>query len=375
MTALPLREALGGVYRGRRVVVTGHTGFKGSWLATWLAELGAEVTGYALPPPTAPSHFEAARTASRLAHVEGDVRDVARLEETLRRARPEVVFHLAAQSKVRESYRDPLGTLGTNVLGTANVLDVARRLGGVALVLVTSDKCYENREWLFSYREDDALGGHDVYSASKAAAELVASSFRRSFFEGRRGVATARAGNVIGGGDFAEDRIVPDAIRALLANERLRVRNPNATRPWQHVLEPLSGYLALGARLLSPDAAERASFSEAFNFGPRTESAHAVRDVVEGVFARWGGASGGWDDASDPSAPHEASLLSLSIEKARRTLGWEPRWGFSETLARTVDWYRAFAKGDDMAAFTVRQIEAYERCEGYENARPSGGGA
>lgn len=352
-------------YHGRRVLLTGHTGFKGSWLALWLAELGAEVTGYALPAPTEPSLFETARVASCLRHHEADVRDRDTLERVWREARPDIVFHLAAQPLVRESYRDPLTTIETNVLGTANLLELARAAREpLAVVVVTSDKCYENREWVHGYRETDPMGGHDVYSMSKGAAELVVGSYRRSFMDpaGRGGkapvaLASVRAGNVIGGGDWALDRIVPDCVRALAADRPIAVRNPDAVRPWQHVLEPLSGYLALGARLLADDAAERARFADAWNFGPHLANARPVRDLAESVVERWG--RGAWYDASDPTSPHEATLLRLAIDKAQALLGWSPRWDFDTTIARTIDWYRAHEGGEDMAAWCRRQIADY----------------
>jgi CDP-glucose 4,6-dehydratase len=356
-------EAWAAALRNRRVLVTGHTGFKGGWLCAWLDALGAEVTGYALPPPTEPNIFDAARVGELVRHVEGDVRDARRLGEVWREARPEIVFHLAAQSLVRESYREPLATLETNFNGTAHVLELARRSPDpLALVVVTSDKCYENREWVYGYREDDAMGGHDVYSMSKGASELLVSSYRRSFFgdgaTNQVACATARAGNVVGGGDWSADRIVPDCVRAATADQPIAVRNPRAVRPWQHVLEPLSGYLRLGARLLSADGDERRRFSEAWNFGPEVGNTRAVGELVGAFVARWGGASR-WQDAADPAAPHEASLLRLSIDKAYARLGWSPRWGFDETVARTVEWYRAFYAGEDVRELCRRQIADY----------------
>ncbi len=350
------------VYRGRRVLVTGHTGFKGSWLSLWLSELGARVTGLALPPPTSPSHFELARVGPLIQHREGDIRDRDLVASVLREARPEIVFHLAAQSRVRESYRDPLTTLTTNFLGTANLLDAVRAADGEppAIVVVTSDKCYENREWPFGYRENDALGGHDPYSMSKAATELLVSSFRRSFFP-ESPLATARAGNVIGGGDFTPDRIVPDCVRAWSRGEALRVRNPDAIRPWQHVLEPLSGYLTLGSRLLLEPKEGRRTLSDAWNFGPAEDTARTVRDVIDGLAAFWKpDRACDWETLPADRALHEAGLLRLSIDKARFGLSWSPRWSFEETLGRTAAWYTAFFANQDLRKASIVQIEEYQ---------------
>ncbi len=366
--AVPSREELRRTYAGKRVLVTGHTGFKGGWLALWLRELGAEVTGYALAPDPMPSLFLAAAVERACRHVVADVRDLARLRAVVSEVRPDFAFHLAAQPLVRRSYEEPVLTVETNVLGTAHLLEAVRQAGRpCAVVVVTSDKCYENREWLWGYREDEPMGGHDVYSMSKGVAELVTASWRRSFFPPARldrhgiAVASARAGNVVGGGDWAKDRIVPDAIAALAAGRPIPVRNPDGVRPWQHVLEPLGGYLLLGARLAASEPAEaRARFCEAWNFGPRTEDARPVRAVVDAVVAAWG--SGRWEDRRDPNAPHEAGLLRLSVEKAQARLGWAPRWRFEETFRRTVEWYRAVHAGaspDALVALCVRQIEEY----------------
>jgi CDP-glucose 4,6-dehydratase len=361
-TVVELRRA----YAGKKVLLTGHTGFKGSWLALWLRELDAEVTGYALAPDPMPSLYLAAGVERACRSVIADVRDVERLRTVVREVRPELVFHLAAQPLVRPSYEQPLETLQTNVLGTAHVLEALRREPRpCAVVIVTSDKCYENRERSEGYREGEPMGGHDVYSMSKGAAELVVASYRRSFFPPARlaehgiAIASARAGNVVGGGDWAKDRIVPDCIAALAARRPMPVRNPSAIRPWQHVLEPLGGYLLLGARL-APGAEGRTRFCEAWNFGPRTEDARPVRDVVEALITAWG--SGRWEDRHDPAAPHEAGLLRLDVAKAEALLGWKPRWRFEETLRRTVEWYRAFHGGagpDALAALCRRQIAEY----------------
>jgi CDP-glucose 4,6-dehydratase len=363
----PAEAELASAYRGKRVLVTGHTGFKGGWLTLWLAELGAEVTGYALAPDGAPCLFEAAGVGRACRSVIGDVRDAPRVRDLVREVRPDVVFHLAAQPLVRRSYEAPLETLETNVVGTANVLEAVRHAGRpCACVVVTSDKCYDNREWVFGYREDDPMGGHDVYSMSKGAAELVVASWRRSFFPPRRlaqhgvALATARAGNVVGGGDWAKDRIVPDAIAALAARRPVPVRNPDAIRPWQHVLEPLGGYLLLAARLAGAGTDRREAFCEAWNFGPRGEDARPVRAVVDALVEAWG--EGSWEDRRDPSAPHEAGTLRLAIDKAQARLGWSPRWRFEETFARTAEWYRRFHEGaspDALADLCRAQIRRW----------------
>lgn len=335
------------IYAGKRVLVTGNTGFKGSWLTQWLRMLGAEVFGYALEPPTSPSLFEQLGLADEIRHELADVRDRERLTAFVAEARPDAVFHLAAQPIVRTAYEQPVETVEVNTMGTANLLEAVRSLGApVAVVVITTDKCYENREWEFGYRENDAMGGHDVYSASKGAAELLVASWRSSFFPPSRladhGVrlASVRAGNVIGGGDWARDRILPDCIRALLDERAIELRNPAATRPWQHVLEPLAGYLHLAARMLDPDIepARKAPLCSGFNFGPQVTSNRPVSTLTDRVVEVWG--SGSWKDVSDPGAVHEANLLHLSTDKAFGVLGWTPRWGFDETVEETVGWYR-----------------------------------
>lgn len=358
------RRLFGGAYAGRKVFITGHTGFKGSWLCEWLLKLGAHVTGYSLPPPTQPALFEQLALAGRVQHLEGDIREAARLTPALRAAQPDFIFHLAAQPLVRESYRTPVETYATNVMGTIHVLEAARSLTRpCALVCVTTDKCYENKEWVHGYREEDPLGGHDPYSSSKAAAEIAIAAWRRSFFlDHTVKVASARAGNVIGGGDWAADRIVPDCVRALRRREAIAVRNPRATRPWQHVLEPLSGYLWLGALLAQPALGRVPPdrLAGAFNFGPGHDANRCVAELVEEVLKHW---RGKWADRSEPAAVHEANLLQLTTDKANALLGWAPVWGFEEAVRETIRWYQA-ARGNANPAMlrklTRSQIADYE---------------
>jgi CDP-glucose 4,6-dehydratase len=365
-----MSQMFGNRYRGRRVLVTGHTGFKGSWLAEWLLALGAEVIGYSLSPPTSPALFVQLGLEGRLQHILGDVRDLAALAKVVRDAEPEFVFHLAAQPIVRTSYAQPVETYATNVMGTVNLLEAVRLADRpCSVVVITTDKCYENREWVHSYREEDALGGYDPYSSSKGCAELVVSAYRRSYFSGKDSrvhVASARAGNVIGGGDWAPDRIVPDCIRALQLGEPIIVRNKHATRPWQHVLEPLSGYLWLGACLSLPELAPQGSrlLASAFNFGPAITANRSVAKLVEEILQLW---PGRWEDCSDPRAMHEASLLNLATDKAYHVLGWRPVWGFETSIEKTVNWYRDRAEtsrsGDAdrrMLVLTRGQIADYQ---------------
>lgn len=353
-------------WRGRRVFLTGHTGFKGSWLSLWLQSLGAEVHGFALAPPTSPALFDAADVASGMESTLGDVRDAGAVRDAMARARPEVVLHLAAQPLVRLSYAEPVETFATNVMGTVHVLDAARRTPGVrAIVNVTTDKCYENREWVWGYREDEPMGGHDPYSSSKGCSELATAAWRRSFFSGDAGpfLASARAGNVIGGGDWAVDRLVPDTLRAFDRAERVVLRHPDATRPWQHVLEPLRGYLLLAQRL----ADEGRAFAQAFNFGPAEDDAKPVRWIVERIAARWGGDAAWSLDAGD--RVHEAGWLKLDASRAAHALGWRPRWPLPVALDRIVDWHRAWRAGtgarelclDDIAAYTAATTRSTER--------------
>ncbi len=349
-------EPFGGAYRGCRVLVTGHTGFKGAWLCEWLLGLGARVGGIALAPNTEPSLFAQLGLEKRVEHHVQDIREAGAVAAIIREFQPEFLFHLAAQPLVRLSYEEPVETWETNVLGTIHVLEALRPAGqACAAVFITTDKCYENREWLYAYREVDALGGHDPYSSSKAGAEIAIAAWRRSFFaKGAVKIASARAGNVIGGGDWALDRIVPDSMRALARGESIPVRNKHATRPWQHVLEPLGGYLWLAARLAGP---EPGPLCDAFNFGPNLDSNRTVAQLVAEILKH---RPGKWEDRSDPRAPHEASLLNLSIEKAFHLLHWSPVWNFEETIARTTDWYSEVEKaGDTAAALTRGQIEAY----------------
>lgn len=342
-------------YQGKTVWVSGHTGFKGAWLAEWLLELGATVHGYALPPNTQPALFDALGLARRLHHEVNDLRDAAAVRRSVANAQPDFVFHLAAQPLVRLSYSDPVGTYATNVMGTVHVLDALRDLPKpCAAVLITTDKCYENREWVHGYREEDPLGGHDPYSSSKAAAEIAIASYRRSFFKNHPvKIASARAGNVIGGGDWAKDRIVPDCIRALQNNQPIPVRNKVATRPWQHVLEPLSGYLWLAACLTAESRPLKADLRSAFNFGPTFESNRTVAELVKELLKHW---PGRWEDKSDPQAVHEAGLLQLAIDKAHALLGWRPVWEFPAAIEQTVQWYRA---AGDKQALTGQQINEY----------------
>ena len=352
---------------GRRVLLTGHTGFKGSWLTLWLLILGAEIWGYALEPERARSlfrdlvldHESGNADWGHLHHRLGDLRDLVALQRVVDDAQPEVVLHLAAQPVVRRSYHDPLGTWATNVQGSLHLLEALRLLKHrCAVVMVTTDKVYVNKEWFYGYREEDRLGGHDPYSASKAAAELAIASWRASFCgtgshqTPHLAIATARAGNVIGGGDWAEDRIIPDAMRALAAAEPIQVRRPEATRPWQHVLEPLGGYLLLAEQLASGGHA----FASAFNFGPALEANRPVRELVDSALQHW---PGHWQDLSDPDAPHEAGRLHLQIDKAHHQLGWRPRWEFATTVERTVSWYKAVHEGASALDCCLADLAAY----------------
>jgi CDP-glucose 4,6-dehydratase len=345
---------------GKRVFVTGHTGFKGAWLALMLSRLNARATGYALEPPTEPNLFTLGNVADHIDDMRGDVRDLETLMTAMQAVAPEIVIHMAAQPLVRESYADPVGTYATNVMGAVNVLEAARKTESVRLVLVvTTDKCYENRDWVWGYRETDALGGRDPYSNSKACAELVASAYRDSFFRARKNVRiiSARAGNVVGGGDFAADRIVPDALRAFVAGRPLKVRNPKAVRPWQHVLEPLAGYLSLIEKAMTASPERADDFDGGFNFGPGPASEQSVESLLTHFISAWG-LEARWEKDGDQH-PHEARLLRLDTAKARETLGWTPLLDFEQTTQWTAQWYRAFVDKADVLETTLRQVDRY----------------
>jgi CDP-glucose 4,6-dehydratase len=349
-------------WRGKRVFLTGHTGFKGAWISIWLTELGAEVWGYALDPPTEPSLYEKAGLASRIHSMFGDIRDRESLKRALETAKPEFIIHMAAQPLVRLSYEEPLLTYETNVMGTANLLETVRGCDSIrAVVLVTTDKCYENKEWDWGYRENEPLGGYDPYSSSKACAEIVAAAYRSSFFNpkdyGRThnvAIATARAGNVIGGGDWAKDRLVPDIVKAIGEGRKVLIRSPESIRPWQYVLEPLAGYLLLAENLYTKGV----EYAEAWNFGPYDSDAKPVGWIVEQLYKRWPGAPGFEFDTAPK--PHEASYLKLDCSKAISRLGWKPTWNLGTALEKIVDWNLAYGRGVDMYAMTVKQIKEFE---------------
>ncbi len=360
-TAPPRGTVDPGFWRGRRVLITGHSGFKGAWLALWLQSLGARVTGFSVNGATQPSLFELARVGEGVESIEGDVCDPEAIVAAMASVAPEVVIHLAAQSLVRRSFTEPVATFRTNVIGTVNLLDAVRRHGDDvrSVVIVTTDKCYENREWEWGYREDEPMGGHDPYSSSKGCAELVTAAYRRSFFSDAAGpqVASARAGNVIGGGDWGEDRLVPDVMRAALAGGSVRVRNPNSIRPWQHVLNPLSGYLVLAQAVWNgPEHAH------GWNFGPPEEEAQTVGWVLRRIAELWPGELR-WS-VDDGPHPHEAGYLKLDSSRARTRLGWCPPVGLETALASIVEWYDALREGADMHAVTMRQIEAFQPIRG-----------
>ncbi|MBI4823542.1 MAG: CDP-glucose 4,6-dehydratase [Nitrospirae bacterium] len=344
-----------GLYKGKTVLVTGHTGFKGSWLAIWLTSLGAKVIGYSLYLPSKPCNFTVSNIQKHITHIEGDIRNINRLKEVFLEYSPDIVFHLAAQPIVRRSFKEPALTFGTNVLGTVNVLECIRVTPSVkSAVIITSDKCYKNNEWLWGYRENDILGGDDPYSASKACAEIASHAYIKSFFNGRRAhISTARAGNVIGGGDWAGDRVIPDCVRAWSLGEEAIIRSPEATRPWQHVLEPLSGYLWLGVELYKSDRLH----GEAFNFGPTTETDKPVRELVETFLTFWGKAK--WKYIASAKTK-ESTLLKLSCDKALSLLEWHAVLPFKETVRLTAEWYKAYySNNKDMFGFCLKQIKSY----------------
>lgn len=348
-------------WAGKRVLMTGHTGFKGSWLSLWLQEMGADVVGYALAPPTNPSLFAVARVGEGMHSIIADIRDLPTLSAAIAEHHPEIVFHLAAQPLVRRSYEQPVETYATNVMGTVHVLEAIRQTAGVrAVVNITTDKCYENREWIWGYRENEPMGGYDPYSNSKGCAELVTAAYRSSFFNpaehAKHGVAlaSARAGNVIGGGDWAKDRLIPDIIGAFLERHPAIIRNPQAIRPWQHVLEPLSGYLMLAERLWN----DGPGFAEGWNFGPNAEDAKPVEWIVQRLAGTW--SNGVTWSIDSGNHPHEENCLKLDISKAHSKLNWHPRWNLETSLQRIVDWYLAYQRGDNMRELTLDQIAQYQ---------------
>lgn len=347
-------------WQGKRVFMTGHTGFKGAWLSLWLQQMGAVVKGYSLPAPTTPNLFEEAQIGAEMSTEEGDIRDFTHLRRVMLEFKPEIVFHMAAQPLVRLSYDEPIETFSTNVMGTVNLLEAVRQVGGVkAVVNITSDKCYENREWVWGYREDEPMGGYDPYSSSKGCAELVSSSYRQSFFnknkydEHRCALASVRAGNVVGGGDWADDRLLPDILRAFSDGKKAEIRSPYAIRPWQHVLEPLFGYLMVAEHLYEYGS----EFAEGWNFGPNDNDAKPVEWIVDQMTHLWG------DDAqwcfSGDEHPHEAHYLKLDCSKAKMRLNWYPVWGLSTTLEKIVNWQKAWLQGEDMHQYTLNEIREY----------------
>lgn len=362
ITNIPLEDWFE-TYKGRKVFVTGHTGFKGSWLCLLLQKLGADVYGYALEPPTHPSLFEEAEIEKRIHSTIGDIRNYDLLLKILQRVQPEIIIHMAAQPLVRESYKNPRETYEINVMGTVNLLDACRQIKSVrAIVNVTTDKCYENKEWHWGYRENEPMGGYDPYSNSKGCSELVTSSFRNSFFNPSKyadhgvALASARAGNVIGGGDWADDRLIPDFIRAISRGEEVLIRSPYAIRPWQHVLEPLTGYLCLGAKLYN----DGANYAQGWNFGPEDLDAKNVEWITRTICELWGENASFCVDTNPQ--PHEANYLKLDCSKAKAELGWEPRWNITQTLLSIVDWNKAFLAGENIRIKTEEQIDLYLNC-------------
>lgn len=342
-------------WRGKRVFITGHTGFKGSWLSLWLQSMGAVTKGYALAPPTKPSLFEVADVAANMESEIGDIRNEENIRKSVGEFNPDIVLHLAAQPLVRQSYADPVETYSTNVMGTVNVLEACRSTAGLkAIVVVTTDKCYENKEWHWGYRENEPMGGYDPYSSSKGCAELVTTAYRRSFFQNNGiAIASARAGNVLGGGDWATDRLVPDVLKAFERGETVKIRNPKATRPWQHVLEPLSGYLLLAESLYQ----EGEAYAEAWNFGPKDEDCQNVQWMLERMIEQWG-TEAKWE-LDDDAHPHEARLLKLDCSKANNELHWYPKWNATQTIEKIVAWHQAYVSKKDMNMYCLKEIEGY----------------
>lgn len=351
------------IYNGKRVLITGHTGFKGSWLSIWLNEVGANVIGYALNPPTTPSLFEVCDLEKKVTSIVGDIRNPRMLRDVLEKYQPEIVFHMAAQSLVRYSYKEPVETYETNTMGTVNLFEVCRHTPSVRVIInITSDKCYENRELDCSYKENDPMGGYDPYSSSKGCAELITNAYLKSFFnpenfkEHGKCLASVRAGNAVGGGDWGEDRLIPDCIKALLKNKPTVVRDPNAVRPWQHVLEPLFGYLLLAQRLYQ----DGPRFTGGWNFGPDDKDAKPVRWLVERMAEMWGN-NASWE-IDQGNNPYEAHFLKLDCSKAKSKLGWHPRWNLKLALKKTVEWFKAYCNHEDMLNITISQIKSYEKC-------------
>ena len=353
-----------GFYKGKKVFITGHTGFKGSWLCMWLTEMGAEITGFSLNPPTEPSLFEMCHAADGISSIIGDVRDYESLLKAIKKAEPEIVIHMAAQPLVRDSYKIPVETYSINVMGTVHVLEAVRQTPSVrAVVNVTTDKCYDNKEWFWGYRENEPMGGYDPYSNSKGCSELVTSSYRSSFFNSsaygkthNTALASARAGNVIGGGDWATDRLIPDIVRSIISGKKVLIRSPHAIRPWQHVLEPLSGYLLLAKNLYEKGA----DFAEGWNFGPSDDDAKPVEWIVSNLCELWGGA--GYEIDKNPQ-PHEASYLKLDCSKAKMRMGWMPKWNIETALRKIVDWTRVYVDKGDIKEITLKQIREFEKTE------------
>jgi CDP-glucose 4,6-dehydratase len=346
-----------GFWQGKRVLLTGHTGFKGGWLSLWLQSMGADICGLSLEPPTTPNLFSEASVGVGMKSLTGDIRDYETVRAAFAEFRPEIIIHMAAQPLVRQSYKDPVATYATNVMGTVHVLEAARQLGTVkAIVNVTTDKCYENNEWVWGYREDEPMGGYDPYSNSKACSELVSNAYRKSFYqESGIALATARAGNVIGGGDWAADRLMPDILRAFERNEPVVIRNPHATRPWQHVLEPLSGYLMLAQRLYIDGKV----FAEGWNFGPSDVDARPVQWIVENMASQWGEEANWQMDGGQH--PHEAHYLKLDISKARSKLGWTPRWTLEESLQNIIEWHKRWLTGEGVSVICLEQIQKFNK--------------